>query len=125
MGQWSQDINALAKKTGRDLETVVKKVTFDIFNSIILKSPVDTGRFRSNWNVSAVTPDFTTTLETSRGSSEAAKAFSFDVGGVLYISNGLPYARRLEYGYSKQAPYGMVRYTLLEYRRYLLKALYE
>lgn len=33
---------------------------------------------------------------------------------VLWISNNLPYAVRLEYGWSKQAPSGMVRVTLLE-----------
>jgi hypothetical protein len=39
------------------------------------------------------------------------------------MTNALPYARRLEYGWSRQAPYGMVRYSVLEYRRFLLRAI--
>lgn len=31
---------------------------------------------------------------------------------VYHLTNSLPYARRLEYGYSKQAPVGMVRKTM-------------
>ena len=35
----------------RDYENVVKKTAFKIYDSVTVKSPVDTGRFRGNWNV--------------------------------------------------------------------------
>ena len=41
----------------------------------------------------------------------AAKVAGFSLGQTLYLVNNLPYAMRLEYGYSKQAPAGMVRLT--------------
>jgi hypothetical protein len=36
-------------------------------------------------------------------------------GGVHYLQNNLPYAWRLETGYSKQAPAGIVGITALEF----------
>lgn len=123
--QWSQDLQALATKTGLQMDTVIRKATFDLFRSVALKSPVDTGRFRANWNVSFGAPDASTTDSTNaaRALREVQQALSFPTGGVVHMTNGLPYARRLEYGYSRQAPYGMVRYSLLEYRRFLLRAI--
>jgi hypothetical protein len=35
----------------------------------------------------------------------------------IFISNNLPYAPKLEKGYSKQAPQGMMRITFLELRQ--------
>ncbi len=124
--RWSQDLAALAEKTGARMDTVIRKATFDLFASAVLKSPVDTGRFRANWNVSPASPNQATTESTdsARGTREAQKALTIPTGQVIYLTNGLPYARRLEHGWSKQAPYGMVRYSLLEYRRFLLKAIH-
>jgi len=123
--RWSQDLQALAQRTGLKMDTVIQKATLDLFRSVVLKSPVDTGRFRANWNVSFGAPDASTSESTDRARAlrEVQKALSFPTGGVVSITNGLPYARRLEYGYSRQAPYGMVRYSVLEYRRFLLRAI--
>lgn len=127
MARWSTPIAALAEKAKLDVETVAKKATADLFTAVVLKSPVDTGRFRANWNVSYGGADYSTTLSTDkgRGLQEAQKALTLDVGGVVYLSNGLPYARRLEHGWSKQAPIGMVRLSVLEFKRYLLRALHQ
>lgn len=123
--RWSQDLQELANRTGLRMDTVIRKATFDLFRSVALKSPVDTGRFRANWNVTYGAPDLTTTESNNqaRAVQQAQRALTLPVGGVVTMSNGLPYARRLEYGYSRQAPYGMVRYSVLEYRRFLLRAI--
>lgn len=125
MAAWSQDIVTLAQRANINLDTAIRKSTLDLFRRLVLKSPIDTGRFRANWNYSIGSADYTTTDSTdqSRGMREAMRAADQPSGGVVCLSNGLPYARRLEYGYSKQAPYGMVRYSILEYRRFLLNAL--
>lgn len=127
MAQWSQDLVTLAKRTNTKLDTVIRKASFDLFRAVILKSPVDTGRFRANWNFSVGAADYSTTLSEAQGRAltEAAKVLDVPSGGVVVLANGLPYARRLEYGYSQQAPVGMVRLSVLEYRRFLLKALYS
>lgn len=123
--RWSQDLQALANRTGLHVDTVIRKATFDLFRSVALKSPVDTGRFRANWNVSYGAADLSTTDSNNqaRAVQQAQRALTLPVGGVVSMSNGLPYARRLEFGYSQQAPYGMVRYSVLEYRRFLLRAI--
>jgi hypothetical protein len=127
MADFSIPLDKLAAKMQADLETVARKATLDLFRSVLLKSPVDTGRFRANWNVGE-TIDTSTTASTdeARGASEVAKVAALPVGGILYMANSLPYARRLEYeGWSQQAPQGMVRLTAIEYSTYVQKAIGE
>lgn len=84
------------------------------------------GRFRANWNVSYGTPDDSVTESTVKGraDAEAAKALTLPVGGVVFMTNGLPYAKRLEYeGWSSQAPAGMVRISALQFGDYVREAL--
>ena len=50
MSTWSVPLDRLAEKMGLEVETVVRKVTSDMFGAVVRKSPVDTGRFRANWN---------------------------------------------------------------------------
>ena len=78
------------------------------------------GRFRANWNVAFGAPDTTTTEEVDPSGNkskarmrEEVLSFNFD-GKSVFLSNSLPYSMRLEYGYSKQAPAGMVRLSLTE-----------
>lgn len=125
MATFSIPLARLAEKMRLDVETVVQKSTLDVFRSVVLKSPRDTGRFVANWNTSYATPNAATTQSTdqARGLAEAALAATLPVGNVVYLSNGLPYARRLEYGYSKQAPSGMVRLAALEFDQYVQRAI--
>jgi hypothetical protein len=44
-----------------------------------------------------------------------AETLNLRAGEIIYLVNNLAYAMRLEYGWSKQAPGGMVRTTLLEF----------
>lgn len=121
---WSIPLDRLAAKVGKDMETVVRKSTFDVWRAVVVRSPVDTGRFKGNWNASFGSPDTSTTFSTDagRGALEAARALTLPVGGVTYFSNGLPYASKLEYGYSQQAPAGMVRVTAQEFSDYVSRA---
>lgn len=121
---WSIPLDQLAQKTGLKLDTVARKVTLDLFTSVVQKSPVDTGRFKANWNV-GTTPNlsFTASTNAGRGLTEAQKAIGIPAGGVVYLSNGLPYARRLEYGWSGQAPAGMVRLSVREFRQFVERAI--
>ena len=64
------------------------------FNKIKNRTPVDTGLAKSSWRVEIDQPE--------EGYFTAE------------IWNGVVYIVRLEYGWSKQAPAGMVRITLLK-----------
>lgn len=110
-----------AEKAGAKAEVAVRKVALEVYSSVVLKSPVDTGRFRGNWNISmggfdrTVNPDSLDKTGT-KGINTAAVTISRYQGGKIFISNNLPYSRRLENGYSKQAPAGMVRITVVEFQ---------
>jgi Bacteriophage HK97-gp10, putative tail-component len=125
VGKWSIPIDKLAAKSKASIETVVRRSTYEVFRKVILSSPVDTGRFRANWNVSYQALDTATTESTSAGRAqiEVNKALTLPVGGVVYLTNGLPYARRLEYGYSSQAPAGMVRIAAAQFASAVNKAI--
>ena len=102
----------------------VKKISGELLKKLINKSPVDTGRFRGAWLVKANTPDRdepdsadTTGVATEiKGISEIG---GIKQGDVVYISNNLDYALMLEYGWSKQAPQGMVAVSLNEIEAWL------
>jgi hypothetical protein len=78
------------------------------------------GRFRGNWRVSIGSVDATTTENVDPDGAQALASGAVVLqqkvaGTVVFVSNNLPYARRLEYGWSKQAPQGMVRRTVAEF----------
>ena len=117
------DLSKAIEKVQEKSGVAVKRITLELFKLVIEKSPVDTGRFRANWNVSLNSPDKTTTKDTddsSRGKPSVDKmedkiiSYSFKDQSV-YLCNSLPYAVRLEDGWSHtQAPNGMVRLSVIE-----------
>ena len=119
--RWSVPIEEIASRANKKVEVVARAITLQLFRAVVLRSPVDTGRFRANWNVAYGTPNYATngSSEKNRGLGETLKVTSLPVGGVMYLSNGLPYARRLEYGWSKQAASGMVRITVAEFTQHV------
>lgn len=107
-------------------ENVVRGTLLAMTSKIIKRSPVDTGRFRNNWNASFGAPDGTMSTSTdpsgTKAQSNAAKLLmNFDMGKTFYLTNNLPYSLRLEYGYSKQSPSGMVRLTASEFDQEIKK----
>ncbi len=92
--------------------------------NIIERTPIDTGRAKGNW-MSAYGSADTGTSET-RTQNEALQGLrvKFTVAQVaqntsLLITNSLPYIIELEQGKSKQAPAGMVRLSILEFKQIL------
>jgi hypothetical protein len=82
-----------------------------------MRTPVDTGRARASWAIGVNQVNPTVAPDTVRGQpvvSADPQVPAVTIGSVVYITNSLPYARRLEYGQSKQAPNGMVRLTAAE-----------
>lgn len=80
------------------------------------------GRFRGNWQITLGTPAAGAISDIDPGGANTiAKGTSalsaFKAGVPIFIMNNLPYGPRLEYeGWSKQAPAGMVRITVAEFR---------
>ena len=117
MATFEEQVRQFVIKTTDNLGIVSRKIALDSFTSVITISPVDTGLFRGNWQpgIGAPPGGVLETLDPtgaiSIGAVEARVA-EFKPGEVIYLANNLPYAERLEDGYSKiQAPNGMVRLT--------------
>lgn len=107
-----------------------KAVTKHIYEGILLKTPVLTGRARGNWFPSVGAPteqvgerrfggtqtgEPVTAAEKSMVKTVTEKLEALPLGETTaYVTNNLDYITRLEQGYSKtKAPAGMVHITLM------------
>ena len=116
----------------------IRSVALVCLKSLMMKSPVDEGTFRANWNVGVNNIDESTKGETGgtvkrtekgKATKKAIDPEKFaegeqriggiDVGNSVNISNALPYAMRLEKGDSKQASAGIVTPTLIQVKNEL------
>jgi hypothetical protein len=122
-GPFELQLQAFTKKAGDNADVAVRKVVLDVGARLVMRSPVDTGRFRSNWFYSEAAPSSKATLGVGSPEMQDAGALTKDAAGkVHYVMNNLPYAWRLENGYSKQAPAGMVGLTVVEFQGIVSKA---
>lgn len=125
----ASELDRWANKIGKSLEEVTRASLLQMSESIVERTPVDTGRARANWYASLHAPvDYTATHTDKGGGAAVSRArgeLSRAAGEVYYFVNNLPYARALEYGHSAQAPSGMVRVTLVEFERAVKKAVSE
>lgn len=122
MSKFTLDIQAFVAKAKKNPETVMRSVSLKLFSAIIKASPVDTGRFRGNWQTTGVNP--ATGLiagvdPTGNKAVNSATTFITNAPGwnTFTLTNNLPYAERLEYGWSKQAPVGMVRVNIARFQQ--------
>lgn len=130
---FSKQIEAIVERTKIKMDLVVRKFCFEMFSDIMMASPVDTGAFRGNWMLSVGAPNISTNADSKLSSDNSALAainasmatsINKDaLGKTIYFTNSMPYAYRLEHGWSKQAPAGMVNVTILAYKANLDKAL--
>lgn len=133
LNMFGSDLKKFSNTVGVSLDKVVKKVSFELHKKVIVKTPVDTGRARSSWNINAGRVDPSVQPEGRRGRSGATgialrKQTNFDLPSPysrVYITNNLPYITVLEDGSSTQAPRGMVRISIIEIRAGLAKAIIE
>lgn len=122
MSKFTLDVRAFCEKAKKNPETVMRSVSIKLFSAVIKASPVDTGRFRMNWQTSGpVIPSGLIAGVDVTGNKAVASATTFITNTPVWqeftLTNNLPYAQRLEYGYSKQAPSGMVRVNVLRFQQ--------
>lgn len=123
-------IAEFVKRAKGNVDLVVRKIALDMFRRVVMKSPVDTGRFKGNWQC-AIGSVPTGVLKindkdgTATMSRVQAAVMGLEAGQTIYLVNNLPYARPLEYGWSQQAPAGMVRTTIAEFNAVVNKAANE
>jgi len=102
------------KRAGKVLVETVREDVFglalDVHGNLVEATPVDTGHARINWTPTVAAP--------ARGEIEGADPGSAvdpvvalgpaSPGDVMFITNNVPYIRRLNEGSSPQAPAGFV-----------------
>lgn len=89
------------------IASFAKLAMAEAFARLCIKTPVDTGNARWNWWCSVGNIDYKNESHMSLAVdwSRANTAFiSVKAGDTLYISNSTPYIKRLNEGWSKQAP---------------------
>lgn len=123
----------------------VQKIALTLLNKVMMKSPVDTGRFRANWMVGIGASDESVveveesdahgTVSPSAMSRGQQKLATLAFGIPVHVSNNLPYAGILENGgyplkpkggegktvngFSTQAPQGMLAISIEEVEAFL------
>lgn len=122
MGQWTKQVSL-------KMDNIFKDVVILVGESVVRISPVDTGLFRGNWQltVDGEESNELNRLDPTGGAALASitsRAQGLKAGQIAYILNHLEYGYDLEYGtyngptakvteqgFSRQAPEGMVRVT--------------
>lgn len=142
------DLKRFVEKAKGNADQVTRLVVLQIGGALVIRSPVGDakywqspppkgyvgGRFRGNWQYgegsinSTVTEnierqDFTSNDSAAAGVGLTAKVDKEAAGKVHYLTNSLPYAEALEKGHSRQAPFGMVGITTLEFNIFVSNAI--
>ena len=131
------DLQRFARKAGGNLDQVLRWAVMGVTKEVTEMTPVGdptfwkfpksappgyTGGLAKNnwfWGVQVVDAIDPTPNKGGAGSLTRASTFASNLraGGVIYLTNNLPYAMALEYGHSqRQAPAGMVRITVARWQ---------
>lgn len=113
------ELRAAADEVDALVMTITQKIAMFALSSVVMRSPVDTGRFRGNWLVSTGSPNEGMSENTDPGGQATIALGASAITGlkqpeIVWLQNNLPYAQRLENGWSKQAPAGIVAVTFAE-----------
>lgn len=129
MADFLDVINRWVEETETKVDDVLQTIAIKIGEMVVTLSPVDTGRFRGNWQMSIDSPASSSLLRTDQDghatiAAIASVANSFTAGQMAYIQNHVLYGNDIEYGlyngptekvtdegFSRQAPAGVVRIT--------------
>ena len=119
----NRKLNEFKVQVKGSAEQMVRRVAFAVDKAVVMASPVDTGRFRANWQPTISVPATGTVQHVpgsggSSGSSNAANAMAQLAAvtrsyrlehGIIWIVNNVEYGPRLNDGHSKQAPRNFVQ----------------
>lgn len=130
-GKFEDAVKRWAQHTGKSLENVATASFLDVAGGVIRDTPVDKGQLRANWRVGIDAPA-TGQLDIVDPSGQATQAALINqapniFGRLVYFTNNLPYARRIEYeGYSStKAQQGMLRINIIRFTDTVERAIRE
>jgi len=107
--QWQR----LIKKPKQRLAKLPINTFKTVGKEVLKRSPVDTGKFKESW-VAAIGAPIQSQGTTGAGLLPVANILK--LGQSIFWTTSLPYNFRLEFGWSNQAPFGMVRITVANWQ---------
>jgi len=113
---WKNAPNKFSLEVLKEADDLSKRIAGEMLQGVIAQSPVDTGAFRGNHRVSVGSVDATANKSETSNPLQKGIATIQSGGGlgkIVYISNSLPYAERLENGWSQQKPLGVYATTFM------------
>ena len=136
------DMKKFTEKTTSNIELAIKSIVAGVAESVIEMSPVGDatawkspppigytgGRFRGNWDYGFnAAPNTEYAIIDKSGSISMGRIDTKLVGkkmagNVHFLANNLPYAQRLEDGWSNQAPQGMIQLTVIKWQSIVNKS---
>lgn len=125
---FESDLQKFKKAQQAILDKTIHAAKVELFKSIILDTPVDTGLARGNWQTTTGSPASGSLERTDPSGAQAIAEAIANMGtaqDTTYLTNNLPYIEALEYGHSQQAPNGMVRKNIARFKRIVAKAVQE
>jgi len=121
--QFNRELDRATKKIKGDIQKFIKLVCLETFKRFIMRTAVQTGRARGNWQVEvnrAALGEVDESLWNRVFEIGAAKLAQIPPFSVIHITNNVEYVYYLEYvRRSKQHPEGMVEITLVEMKTWL------
>jgi len=119
----------LSKDFPEKANALMRRVALAVDQSVVISTPVDTGRARSNWIVS-IGSDNTAVIDayvqgSALGVGEGGNArealaqgrtalLTRRSGQTIFLSNNVPYIQRLNDGHSAQAPINFIETAIME-----------
>lgn len=109
-------INEWVEQVQVQTDDILQTITLMIGKELVYISPVDTGRFRGNWQITVGSQANHSLVRydqqgTATVGDMARSVRTFTAGQVAYIQNMVTYGADLETGTSKQAPDGIISVT--------------
>jgi hypothetical protein len=107
MAKTNQDftinVSAFVKKAKLAPNVVLRKIALDLFRAVVLRTPVDTGMLRSNWQVGLGTMPSGTIGAPDKNGARVLREITDQTsraewGTSVFLVNNLPYASVVEYG---------------------------
>lgn len=115
-------IRDYAKVINRRIDYVHRNLGLMLFTAIVYDTPVDSGLSRGSWWPSKGAPVMGGSQRFDKDGSSVVRdiqqvVLSAKLTDVLFLMNNVEYIGELEYGWSTQAPEGMVRINVSRMRR--------
>lgn len=121
--EFSNSLRQLAVAIDGDVSKTIRVGVLRAFRNIIKRSPVKTGAYRGSHGIANAEPSGGEGIVKGKKGETIpppSPNWTWKVGdGDIWLYNNLPYAERIENGWSKQAPAGVYGMALVEITQFI------